>query len=501
MPDVHTVVRPVSLLEAIDDPALIAPAFDGPSWWPWRVFLQTLFGAPLTDPAALALFRACTGRETPQTTLALEAWMVVGRRGGKSRIAALLAVLFACLVDYRPFLAPGERGVFMVLAADRKQARVIMRFIKGLLQARPVLRALVSKSTAESVHLTNRIDIEVHTASSTSIRGYSCVGAVCDEIAFWPTEDAADPDTEILNALRPAMATVDNAAPLLVLSSPYARRGELYTQHQQHFGKADDPILVWQAPSDVMHPNSPKLQREMARAFDADPARAAAEYGAQFRSDCERLIPPEVIDRLVVPGRVELPPMAGVAYVAATDPSGGSSDSMTLAIAHREGPRAVLDVVREVRPPFSPEAVVEAFCAILQAYRCTSVTGDKYGGEWPRERFRAHQVNYQISAQTKSEAYAALVPLMNGTRVELLEHRRLQAQLVGLERRATRGGRDAIDHGPGQHDDVANAAALALVKAAGASGSTQNLEGGGYGSWHEGTLEEFLGPRAHERRF
>jgi hypothetical protein len=40
---------------------------------------------------------------------------------------------------------------------------------------------------------------------------------------------------------------------------------------------------------------------------------------------------------------------------------------------------------------------------------------------------------------------------------------RLHAQLVGLERRTARGGRDSIDHAPGAHDDLANAAAGALA--------------------------------------
>jgi len=36
---------------------------------------------------------------------------------------------------------------------------------------------------------------------------------------------------------------------------------------------------------------------------------------------------------------------------------------------------------------------------------------------------------------------------------------RLAAQLCALERRTSRGGRDSIDHAPGAHDDLANAAA------------------------------------------
>src|SRR5215813_7819439 len=43
---------------------------------------------------------------------------------------------------------------------------------------------------------------------------------------------------------------------------------------------------------------------------------------------------------------------------------------------------------------------------------------------------------------------------------------RLVAELCGLERRTAWGGRDSIDHGPGGHDDLANAVAGVLVVAA-----------------------------------
>jgi hypothetical protein len=59
--------------------------------------------------------------------------------------------------------------------------------------------------------------------------------------------------------------------------------------------------------------------------------------------------------------------------------------------------------------------------------------------------------------------YAELLPLMNSGRVELLDQPRLLAQLASLERRTARSGRDTIDHPPGAHDDVANAAAGAIA--------------------------------------
>jgi hypothetical protein len=174
----------------------------------------------------------------------------------------------------------------------------------------------------------------------------------------------------------------------------------------------------------------------------------------------------EALAAVVVRGRFERPRLAGVAYVAFVDPSGGSSDSMTLGIAHREVTGiAALDLLREVKPPFSPEGVVSDFAREVKKYGITTVTGDRYAGEWPREQCRKHGITYEPSELTRSELYLELVPAVNSGALELLDHPRLVAQLAALERRTGRSGKDSIDHQRGSHDDVANAAAGALVTA------------------------------------
>ncbi|MGH7041586.1 MAG: hypothetical protein ACREFY_05585, partial [Acetobacteraceae bacterium] len=170
-----------------------------------------------------------------------------------------------------------------------------------------------------------------------------------------------------------------------------------------------------------------------------------------------------VVDGCTVTGRLELLPVTGTRYVAFVDPSGSSADSMTLAIAHLAGDARVLDALREIRPPFSPEAAVTEFAALLKSFGLHEVTGDRYAGEWPRERFRVAGIAYKISEKAKIEIYRDCLPLLNAGKAELLDLPRLASQLCGLERRTARGGRDSIDHPPGGHDDLANAAAGALL--------------------------------------
>ena len=125
---------------------------------------------------------------------------------------------------------------------------------------------------------------------------------------------------------------------------------------------------------------------------------------------------------------------------------------------------------------FSPEQTVIEIAEICRRYNVWAVTGDRYAGEWPRERFRFQRIEYELAGLSRSEAYLLLLPAMNTPgRIELLDNRRLVSQLCGLERRAARSGRDTVNHQRGAKDDVINAAALALVRAAlSPKGSAEN---------------------------
>jgi hypothetical protein len=442
---------------------LFGAAFPEPETWAaWRTFLAACFALPMVGDE-LALYSRRTGRQTPPKIPVREAWLVVGRRGGKSRIAALVAVYVAAFRDYRTVLAPGEKATVAVIAADRQQARVCFRYITGLFDAVPMLQRLVVRRTANALELSNHVAIEVHTCSYRTTRGYSFAAVIADEVAFWRSEESANPDVEILAGIRPGLATIPGAL-LLCISTPYARRGALWDTYRRHYGHDGDPVLVWRAATRDMNPTvDPAV---IAAAYEQDDAAAAAEYGAEFRRDIEAFLDREAVGAVVVPGQRERAAVPGTTYVAFVDPSGGSGDSMTLAIAHRVEDHAVLDAVREVRPPFSPDAVVEEFAQLLRQYRIGGVVGDRYAGEWPRERFRAHGISYIPAKSTKAELYATLLAAINSRRVELLDLPRLVTQLCGLERRTAWGGRETIDHSPGGHDDVANAVAGALTLAA-----------------------------------
>jgi hypothetical protein len=448
----------VNVLQAIDDDQLFAPWFrTGASWDAWKAFLAGLFGLPMTEAQAEA-FRLHTGREALPDTPSDEAWLVIGRRGGKSFIKALIAVFLACFREYRQHLQPGERATVMVIAADRRQARVIIRYVRGLLHGVPMLSQMVERETTEAFDLSNGVTIEVGTASFRTTRGYTYAAVLADEIAFWRTDDAAEPDYAILDAIRPGMASIPGAM-LICASSPYARRGALWDAYKRHWGQDGAP-LVWKATTREMNPRI--AQSVIDRALERDAASASAEYLAEFRRDIEAFVSLEVVEGCIDPGVRERPRSHACRYFAFVDPSGGSNDAMTLAIAHADGDTAVLDCLRERKPPFSPEAVVQEFAETIRSYGLSGVSGDRYAGEWPREQFRKCGIAYRIAEKPRSDLYRDLLPGLNSGKVALLDHPALTTQLVGLERRVSRAGRESIDHAAHSHDDLANAAAGAL---------------------------------------
>jgi hypothetical protein len=113
---------------------------------------------------------------------------------------AVLAAYVAACVDHRHVLAPRERGVLPILAVSTAQAATAFNFLSGVFATAPNLKGLVERQTADTLTLASGVDIEVRPASYPTIRGVTSVAAICDVIAYWPSDDSANPDREILKA-------------------------------------------------------------------------------------------------------------------------------------------------------------------------------------------------------------------------------------------------------------------------------------------------------------
>jgi hypothetical protein len=458
--------------QAIEDENLLGRWFMGWSWNRHKAILKAAYGERL-NRMEYSLFKAVAGGREPPTRPVKELWIIAGRRAGKDSTASAIATVMA-MSDYTRYLRPGEVATIVCLAIDKYQAKIVLGYIKGYFASNPLLSPLVERETEFGLELNNGIEIMVLSNNYRAIRGRTILCVILDEVALWRNEDSLLPDIETYTAIVPSLVTIPGSI-LIGISTAYRRAGLLFDKFRDHFGQNDPDVLVIKATTRQLNPTI--TEEFIAQQLERDYDSAAAEWLSEWRSDLADFVAREVVEAAVVLGCHELPREPRYHYHAFTDPSGGSSDSFTLAIAHKQDDKAILDCLREVRPPFTPSSVVEEFAATLKAYRISKVTGDHYAGEWPREQFRKCGIVYLPADKSKSDLYREALPALNNRKIALLDNPRLVSQLCRLERRTSRGtGKDTIDHPPADHDDVANAACGALVLAATKTAPTINPE-------------------------
>jgi hypothetical protein len=435
--------------------------FEGESWAAWLAVLKAAFAEPMTA-AEVELFRKVAGGRDPPGQPVKELWCAVGRGGGKDAAASLIATHTALFVDHRRRLRPGQRATTLCLACDRDQAKIALSYVRGYFTEHPVLKGTVERETQFGLELKNRSEIIVKTNNFRSVRGLSCACVILDECAFYRDDTSANPDREVYVALQPALARMPGSI-LVGISSPYRQSGLLFDKYREHFGKAGDDVLIIQAPTLVMNSTFP--QAEVDRAYRDDPISASAEYGAEFRSDVGAFLDRELVESLVEPGRMYRPPIPGVRYVGFVDPSGARHDSFTAAVAHADEGRMVLDLICEYRPKFSPPQVIKEIASRFKQYRISNVWGDNWGAQLTVDMFAREGITYNRSKQDASEIYVSVLGLFTSGQVALLDHPQLVAQLSSLERRPGSSGHDKICHPARGHDDLANSACGALLRA------------------------------------
>ena len=225
-----------------------------------RTILKSTYGMALSE-TEMEIYKRGTGREVYDGVEQQEVTVIAGRRGGKTTKVACPIAVFEAFRDHH--LPPGETGYVVLLAPTMSQARIAFRCIRNYLRSSPILRNSIRRITKNEIELTNGITICCYPCSYTAVRGITIVAAVCDEMAFWPDDEtAANPEQEILEALRPGMV---GGAKLIKISTPFRKEGLLWDEFQQRAG-LDFP--VWQAITKNMHPEFSAAKLEKAQERD-----------------------------------------------------------------------------------------------------------------------------------------------------------------------------------------------------------------------------------------
>jgi hypothetical protein len=469
-------VTDITLTQALTQPELFGKVFAAPSFWTWKVVAKLIDGKPLTEPRELALYRECTGRTTlpsrsDQRRLRRFIFLV-GRRGGKDRFWSAVAVWRAALcTDWRKHLSAGEQAVVILLGRDKKQAGILRRYCRGLLQM-PLLAQEVARETGDFIEFRNGAVLEIASNDAALVRGRSAIGVFGSEASFWKVDDrASSSDEEVVGAAEPSMAMCPDGGLLVLWSSVHRRRGYMFRKFRDLHANDEAEDLCWFAPSRVMNPAL--RQSVIDDALAEDGSRARAEYLNHWREDVADFLPHDVIEACTDYGVYERPPVTGVRYFAYCDAAGGTGrDSFTLCIAHRAPDGSlIIDATRERKPRFVPSQVVSEFAPLLATYRITQVRGDQYAFGFHLSEWRNHNITLMPPQRSTSENYLYCLPALLANRVRLVDNKTLRNQLGALERRVGSGDKETVDHPQhaSAHDDLAAAVCGAIATVLSAS--------------------------------
>jgi hypothetical protein len=440
----------------------------GESWERWRIIGKALDGLPLSD-AELAVYRHLTARTTVPTDLR-ELWCLAGRGSGKTSFMALQAVKAAC----RGYL--GVRGVsrVLLLAFVLEQSGIAFDYVSEFFDRDRELRRLIVGRTRTELTLGHGVRLQTISANYRVIRGYSVACALLDEVAHWWSElTNANPDVEVIRALRPGLGKVPGSR-LLAATTRWTQEGQVWEVHQRHHGnEASQHILVVDAPTLTLNPSFDAATIAIAEAEDAE--SALSEYGTSWRTAGGTLVLSSAYDACVdtgVTARAPEPPLGDDYYIAAVDLSGGTGqDSAALSIQHVEqedgGPEVCLqDLLHEWEPVFDPGVLCGEIAAECRRFGITEVVGDQFSEGFAASEFRRHRIRYIVSPRKTAECVLDSIAVLNTRRVRLLDHPKLRSQWLGLRRDYASGGRPTILE-TRRHDDLAVATARGIAAALG----------------------------------
>jgi hypothetical protein len=430
--------------------------------------------------AAAVMFGAEVDRIPPDARRVCT--VVAGRGSSKSYLTALLALYYAITSDLS-MLAAGEHGHAIVIAPTRALARQILNYVKGAIDDNATLRGMVTRTTQHEIELKRPDGREVTICivpadkGGSSARGKSIVFGCLEETAFFESEGAAVVDKDLLRAIKPRLLP---GAPVFVISTPWAKRGLLWTLFDRNWNGPRDSIVAWAASTLLL--NLKRVRTAVAAEWQADPDNARIELGSldgkegpQFQDDSTSqyfgsdLIAQSVIDD----------PPEGVTYerkVAACDLA-FKADGSALAIVgvRPDGTTIALDTL-ELKPNkrkgLLPSAVIADFASVLKKHGIPEVFADSHSREAAREEFAKHGITLRDAPNShnraNTECHATVRGLFLEGRIKIpTREQALLRQLREITAKPLEGGiiKFSKPRRAGEHGDLGSAFILAASQA------------------------------------
>ena len=369
-----------------------------------------------------------------------EVALVLGRRGGKGFIAAILVAwrIWNLLMQENPQvqlgMSPGKALHIPVIGSSSRQAkRDAFGDIQFLLASSPCFAPYLGSCSDKEVTLLTPaqftkgatvgktqglIRVSAHPTTDSAVRGLAAPVLVLDEFAHQDGAGSTSDGSTIYKAARPAASQFEDAM-ILQTSSPWEKDGQFYATYLA--GLELDPtseepvhpkIFVAQLESWTMYqdwemaastpmwpggPNFPALDRaiiteaSLAPQLLMDPESYLVEYAGQWASSGNRYLPKWKMAFAPYNGAVleqQEVGLLGSVYAMHCDPS-RSGANYGLAIGHLEWddlgfPHVIFDVLRVWRPQDFPGntvdyvEVVEEIWSYITKFPLSDVTFDQW---------------------------------------------------------------------------------------------------------------------------
>lgn len=482
---------------------------------PQQVILKAAYGLKLETPEEMRawailndkvdydeLYRPMVVGEQPYVRKQYKTVVgLIGRRSGKSHIscfAALYEIVFGGHMQHVKTVKRRQKDgtvkesrqevIVPYIAQDLPTAKANMIYIKLFAEMSPVLADQIVNENSNVIEFANGIKVQPEPPVLKTGRGVAIPVVILDEVGFWyKTAESANPDFEVLRAVRASMAQFPNRK-RFIISSPYTEEGILWDYAQagtmgQNCKNEQDKkkyrtTLVMQASTAAMeNPQLIKagiietLEEEQA----ADPDGFVREYGARFVSSIGGYLHSDVVKRAIISGRTEMRrqdierEQMVPFYVATMDPA-FRVDSWAFSIFHRNmHGKVVQDVLRVWTPSkklkivLDPAAIMQEIAGLCEQWGITTIHSDQYQLETLQQIALNHRlaiVGVDFTGKSKAKVFGSLAMLLQQDNLELLDQPIIYQQLVTIQKKLGAMGNVQISAPPGKHDDVACCIAL-----------------------------------------
>ena len=452
----------------------------------------TLMDHEMTE---VELYKYMTGRvyipgvEADKTALVNMLDLLIGRRGGKTTVCAMLAIYCAIINNWKPYLQKTPFASVVILSHSREFSDEVLELIRTLIEASPILSRLIykkKKNTTSTMNLVipwvvdqkimrSRVQIKVGAASSKTTRGVAACAIICDEICAWNLdENLKETDDKILKAVRPAMKQFGKLAMMFKLSSPGIKQGVLYEEYLR-WKKNTLPknYILFKCPSWLFNSILPK--EEFIDEWFLDPDGFDSEYRANFVDSLSNFILPEFVDLAVTQGISFNPPEGGkehpVVYKAAID-AAFKNDAFTFSVVGHTGNRLKQYISKgwqgTKKVPVKSSEVALYIRQICKEYDIPIVAADQYSFSPLREIFEQYGVvleEYTFNPTFKKKIYFNLKKVVHSQQIDLLDNPIQTKEIKELIVEQSASGNIKIGHPAGGSDDYADSVAIAAFLA------------------------------------